>query len=400
MNYELKKGVFFMKINLAFMFGGRSVEHEVSVISAQQAMAAANKDKYNVIPIYITKQGDFYTGSDMMNVESFKNIPELLKKSSRIILVNDGGKVKMMKYPKPLFGGDLGTIDVVLPVIHGTNCEDGTLQGYLETLRVPYGGCNVLASALGMDKVVQKKLMKECGVPVLDCEYFSSRDWFKNPEEIIEKCEKLGYPLIVKPADLGSSVGIKKAGNAAELKDAVENAANYAEKILVEHAIEHLREINCAAMGDGEEITLSACEEPFSKDILTYDIKYKGGSKGASKGMATLARKVPAELEPETEEKIRQCVKDAFKILGFSGVTRVDCMIDEDTGAVYVNEPNTIPGSLAFYLWEEVGISFEKVIDELVRLALKRSRERQALTFTYDTNILQMQGGGTKGAKN
>ncbi len=389
-----------MKTNLAFMFGGRSVEHEVSVISAQQAMAAANKDKYNIIPIYITKQGDFYTGKDMLNVESFKDIDGLLKKSSRIILVRDGGKVRMIKYPKPLFGGDLGTIDVVLPVIHGTNCEDGTLQGYLETLQVPYGGCNVLASALGMDKVVQKKLLKEHGVPVLDCEYFSSKEWFKDSEEIIEKCEKLGYPLIVKPADLGSSVGIKKAHDRAELKDAVENAANYAEKILVEHAIEHLREVNCAAMGDGDEIILSACEEPFSKDILTYDIKYKGGSKGASKGMATLARKVPAELEPETEEKIRSCVKRAFKILGFSGVARVDCMIDEDNGEVYVNEPNTIPGSLAFYLWEKVGISFEKVIDELVRIALKRSRERQSLTFTYDTNILQMQGKGTKGAKN
>ncbi len=395
-----------MKINLAVMFGGKSVEHEVSVISASQAMAAADKEKYNVIPIYITKQGCFYTSPDMLDINSFKDINSLLKKSSRVILVNEDNKVKLVKYPKPLFGGDLGAIDVVLPVVHGTNCEDGTLQGYLETVDAAYAGCNVLSSAIGMDKILMKKLLKEHGVPVLDCEYFYARQWDENKDELIEKCEKLGYPLIVKPADLGSSVGIKKAADRQELEDAVINASSYAEKILVEHAITNLREINCAALGDSEKVITSVCEEPFSSDeILSYEEKYMGGGKnktGGSKGMASLSRKVPADIDKETEEKIRAYVADTFNILCCSGVSRVDCMIDCDTNEIYVNEINTMPGSLAFYLWEAAGLEFSGLVDELVRIALKRKRQRQQLTFSFDTNILQMQGGakGSKGAKN
>ncbi len=388
-----------MKMNLAVIFGGKSVEHEVSVISASQAMAAADSEKYNVIPIYITKQGLFYTSDIMKDVSSFKDIDALLKKSNRIILVNDGNKVLMMKYPKPMFKGILGEIDVILPVVHGTNCEDGSLQGYLETIDAAYAGCNVLASALGMDKIMMKKLLKEHGVPVLDCEYFHAREWFSQKTEIIEKCEILGYPLIVKPADLGSSVGIKKAADRAELEEAVENASAYAEKILVEHAITNLREINCAALGDAEKIITSVCEEPFSNDeILSYEEKYMGGGKG-SKGMASLSRKVPADISEETANKIKGYVADTFKILCCSGVARVDCMIDGDNGEIYVNEINTIPGSLAFYLWEKAGVKFSELIDELVRIALKRKRERQSLTFSFDTNILEMHGGskGTKG---
>ncbi len=394
-----------MKMNLAVIFGGKSVEHEVSVISASQAMAAADKEKYNIIPIYITKQGVFYSGEAMLDVAAFKDIEGLLKKSSRVILINDGGKVKMMKYPKPIFGKET-EIDVVLPVVHGTNCEDGSLQGFLETIDAAYAGCNVLASALGMDKVLMKKVLKEHGVPVLDCEYFYARQWFENKNELTEKCEKLGYPLIVKPADLGSSVGIKKAADREELEEAVANAAMYAEKILVEHAITNLREINCAALGDSEKVITSVCEEPFSHDeILSYEEKYLGGGKSSSgsKGMASLSRKVPADIDEETETKIRSYVADTFRILCCAGVARVDCMIDCDTDEIYVNEINTIPGSLAFYLWEAAGIKFGELVDELVRIALKRKRERQSLTFSFETNILQMHGGGktgSKGAKN
>ena len=388
-----------MRTNVAFFFGGRSVEHEVSIISAQQAMAAANKDKYNVIPIYISKKGFLYTGDDLMKMDAFKNMEALLKKSFRVILVNTERGVQIEKYPRPMFGGVLGSIDVAVPVVHGTNGEDGTLQGYLEMLGVPYAGCNVLSSAIGMDKVLMKKILKEHGVPVLDCEYFYTREWFEKKQLVVNQIEKLGYPVIVKPANLGSSVGIKKAADRGELEEAVELAASFADKILVERAIVNLREINCSAMGDSESVKTSVCEEPFGGDeILSYQDKYMAGAKEGAKGMASLTRKVPADLEKETEEKIRAYVAQTFRILCCSGVARVDCMIDKDNGEIYVNEINTIPGSLSFYLWEEAGVSFELIIDELVRIALKHDRQKQALTFTYETNLLQMQGGA-KGVK-
>ncbi|MBQ9097455.1 MAG: D-alanine--D-alanine ligase [Clostridia bacterium] len=391
-----------MKTQLAFMFGGRSVEHEISVISAQQAMAAADKTKYDIIPIYIAKDGMMYTHPEMTSVDAFKNVKELLGKASRVILVNDGQSVKIEKYPRALFGGVIGTVDVVIPVMHGTWGEDGNLQGYLETLMVPYAGCDTASSALGMDKVLMKQILQANGVPVLPCEYFYTRAWVETPEEIISKIEKIGYPVIVKPASLGSSVGIKIAKNQDELKEAVDEAASYSEKILVEKAITALREINCSAMGDVDEVKTSVCEEPFSGDeILSYKDKYMKGGKGKtseSGGMASLDRKVPADLDKETETKIRSYVADTFKALGCCGVSRVDCMIDKDSGEIFVNEINTIPGSLSFYLWKEAGVEFNEIIDELVRLALKRDRKRKNLTFSYDTNILEL-GFGSKGVK-
>ena len=388
-----------MKLNVAVLFGGRSVEQEISIISAQQAIAAADKEKYNIIPVYIAKTGIFYTDPEMLGVEAFKNIPALLKKSSRVIFVNDEKGAKLETYPKKRFGGISEYIDVALPIMHGTNGEDGTLQGYIETLGLPYAGCGVLASALGMDKVMMKKILKEHGIPVLDCEYFYSADWFKNKNEILEKLNKLGFPVIVKPANLGSSVGIKKAKDCGELEEAIDEAFCFAEKVLVEHAIENLREINCAVMGDSDEVITSVCEEPFGGEILSYEDKYMGGSKSSkSSGMASLSRKVPADLTQEQSDTIRKMVADTFRALGCSGASRVDCMIDKDTGSMYVNEINTIPGSLSFYLWEAAGVSFPEVVDRLINIALKTARIKEKLTFTFETDVLSLQGGA-KGAK-
>ena len=371
-----------MKTQLAFMFGGRSVEHEISVISAQQAIAAADKTKYDIIPIYIAKDGMMYTHPEMTSVDAFKNVKELIKKANRVILVNDGGSVKIEKYPKPFFGGVIGTVDVVIPVMHGTWGEDGNLQGYLETLMVPYAGCDTASSALGMDKVLMKQVLQANGVPVLPCEYFYTRAWVESPDEIIAKIEKIGYPVIVKPASLGSSVGIKIAKNQDELKEAVDEAASYSEKILVEKAITALREINCSAMGDSDEVKTSVCEEPFSGDeILSYKDKYMKGGKGKtgkSSGMASLDRKVPADLDKETETKIRGYVADTFKALGCSGVSRVDCMIDKETGEIFVNEINTVPGSLAYYLFCERLSDAKQFFSDLLEEG-GRKQEKQIL---------------------
>ena len=293
-------------------------------------------------------------------------------------------------------------VDVIFPVVHGTNVEDGALQGYLKTIGIPFVGCDVTASAIGMDKFIMKTVLKEHAIPVLDAKEYTLSD-YADMEGLLSSVEKyVGYPAIVKPVNLGSSVGISVAKNRAELSAAVDDGFRYATKILVEHAITQLREINCSVLGDENEAIASECEEPLhTKDILSYEDKYVSGSKsGGSKGMASVSRKIPADLSPEQREEVRDLAVRSFKALGCNGVSRIDFMIDEETGRLYFNEINTIPGSLAFYLWEPIGIPYRELLDRMIGLALKRARAEEALTFTFDTNILSTATfGGSKGGK-
>ena len=388
-----------MKTKVAMLFGGKTVEHEVSVISGIQAVMAMNTEKYEVIPVYMTKDNDMYIGEDIGKIESYRNIPELLKKSHRVIMVNDGGRVSLVQYPPKKWGGMKPVqIDIAFPVVHGTNVEDGALQGYLKTVGVPFVGPDVTSSAISMDKFITKAVLKEAGVPVLDAKVYTMAD-YEDPEGIADDIEKtFGYPAIIKPVNLGSSVGIGIAKNRVELIDAIDDAFRYASRVMAEHAISKLREINCAVLGDENEAEASECEEPMtSGEILSYEDKYvngggkKGGVKGAGSkgaGMANLSRKIPAELSPEKREEIRELAVKSFKALGCCGVSRIDFMIDEDTGKLYFNEINPIPGSLSFYLWEPVGVPYKELLDRMIELAMKRARMEDSLTFTFDTNIL------------
>jgi UDP-N-acetylmuramoyl-tripeptide--D-alanyl-D-alanine ligase len=288
------------------------------------------------------------------------------------------------------------------PVVHGTNVEDGAFQGYLKTMGIPFVGCDVTASAIGMDKYIMKAVLKECDVPVLDAQLYTLAD-YAEMETLLDKVEKgLGYPVIVKPVNLGSSVGISVAKNRVELTHSVDDAFKYATKVLVEHAITNLREINCSVLGDENDAIASECEEPLhTKDILSYEDKYVSNAKGSgSKGMASVSRKIPAELSPEKREEVRELAVRSFKALGCNGVSRIDFMIDEDNGKLYFNEINTIPGSLAFYLWDPVGVPYKELLDRMIQLSLKRARTEERLTFTFDTNILNSASfGGSKGGK-
>ncbi len=393
-----------MKINLAVLFGGKSVEHEVSVISAVQAMASINQEKYNIIPVYMTKENEFYTGEKLMDINSFKDIPALLKECTECIMLRSEGKVQLIRQKMKKFGSNvISDIDVAFPIVHGTNVEDGALQGFLQTLDIPYVGCDVLSSAVGMDKFVMKILLKDAGFPVLDCCRFADFD-----AQNIDKCiaqveEKFSYPVIVKPINLGSSVGISKANDRRELEKSIEEAFEFADRILVEPAVVKLKEINCSVVGDSESAEASVCEEPVQcDDILSYKDKYVAGDKsgGGSKGMATLKRKIPAEITPEQDEFIRKTAVDAFRYLGCCGVTRIDFMIDMATGKVYLNEINTIPGSLSFYLWEPKGVKYTELLERMISLALKRYRKNSKISYSFDTNILSMGGSfGAKGSK-
>lgn len=392
-----------MKTRVAMMFGGKSVEHEVSVISGIQAYMSMDTDKYDVIPVYMTKNNEMYIGDSIGDIESYKNIDELLKKSQRVIMINEDGRVKLVQYPVKKLGKNVEVgIDVAFPVVHGTNVEDGGFQGYLKTMGIPFVGCDVTASAIGMDKYITKLVLKESNVPVLDARLYTLSD-YADMESMMDDIENVfGYPVIVKPVNLGSSVGISVAKSRVELANSVDDAFRYATKVLVEHAITNLREINCSVLGDENDAIASECEEPLhTKDILSYEDKYVSNAKGSgSKGMASVSRRIPAELTPEKREEVRELAVRSFKALGCNGVSRIDFMIDADTDKLYFNEINTIPGSLAFYLWEPVGVPYKELLDRMIQLALKRERTEESLTFTFDTNILnQASFGGSKGSK-
>ena len=392
-----------MKTRVAMMFGGKSVEHEVSVISGIQAYMSMDTDKYDVIPVYMTKNNEMYIGDSIGDIESYKNIDELLKKSQRVIMINEDGRVKLVQYPVKKLGKNVEVgIDVAFPVVHGTNVEDGGFQGYLKTMGIPFVGCDVTASAIGMDKYITKLVLKESNVPALDARLYTLSD-YADVESMMNDIENVfGYPVIVKPVNLGSSVGISVAKSRVELANSVDDAFRYATKVLVEHAITNLREINCSVLGDENDAIASECEEPLhTKDILSYEDKYVSNAKGSgSKGMASVSRRIPAELTPEKREEVRELAVRSFKALGCNGVSRIDFMIDADTDKLYFNEINTIPGSLAFYLWEPVGVPYKELLDRMIQLALKRERTEESLTFTFDTNILnQASFGGSKGSK-
>ena len=395
-----------MKTNVAFFYGCRSVEHEVSIISAVQAMMAVDTEKYDITPVYVTKKGEMYTGEKLLTIEEYRDLPKLLSQCKKVFFVREGDRVLMKTDGKKgLFKKEEEPvqIDVAFPVVHGTNCEDGTIQGYLEFLGVPYVGCDIISSAVGMDKAVFKDVLKSAGLPVLDCLCFTAREYLNGKETLsLEIAEKIGYPLIVKPVNLGSSVGITKVNVPEELDEALSLAISFADKILVERAVTNLREINCSVLGDSSECKASVCEEPFMNDeILSYEDKYMANAKGGkSKGMASLGRKIPADLSEERSNEIRQLACKIFKAIGASGVVRINFIIDCDTDTVYANEINTIPGSLSFYLWDATDMKYRELIDNLIDLAFRRQRNRENLTFTIDTNILSgVSLGGSKGSK-
>lgn len=393
-----------MKTNIAVFYGCRSVEHEVSIISAVQAMRAINREKYDVTPVYVTKNGEMYTGDCLFSIEEYRNLTEMLKKCKKVFFARENGSVVMKYEAYGLFSkAKPVNIDVAFPIVHGTNCEDGTMQGLFEFLDLAYVGCDILSSAVGMDKAVFKDVLKSAGLPVLNCVCFRSREYMANKADITaEITEKIGFPLIVKPVNLGSSVGITKVKTAEELDDAIMLALSFADRILVEHAVTAIREINCSVVGDPDNCEASVCEEPIMNDeILSYEDKYLGNSKnsGASKGMASLGRKIPADLSEEKAQEIRHLACDIFKAIGASGVVRIDFIIDTETDTVYANEINTIPGSLAFYLWEATGVKYSELIDRLVELAFRRKRNRDNITYTIDTNILSGVSFGSKGSK-
>lgn len=388
-----------MKLKIGVLFGGTSVEHEVSIISAAQAMAALNREKYDVIPIYLSKNHRLFSSEKLMEMETYKDLTKLEKTLTQVSLIGKGHKYYLNPV-NPSFFNKPVEIDLVIPVVHGTHCEDGTVQGLFESVGIPYAGCDVIAAAIGQDKVIMKHVLENSGIPIVPWFWFYRYDFEQASSDTLSRAATLGYPLVVKPANLGSSVGITIAKNEAELLDAIHEASRYDVKIVIEKAIVNLREVNCSVLGFDSEMRASVLEEVRKSDeILSYENKYSAGSKAASKGMASAARIVPAPLSEAQSDEIRALALSTFKVLGASGVSRIDFLLDASDNQIYVNEINTIPGSLAFYLWEASGVDFSELMDLLVKQAIDRQRLREKMIFSYDTNLLATYKQGTKGSK-
>ena len=402
-----------MKIKVGVIFGGESVEHEVSIISAIQAMNKMDEEKYEVIPIYITKDREWYTGDMLKDIEVYQDLNLIKKYSENVVLYYKNGSYVLQK-KKGLVKRIVNEIDIAFPIVHGTNVEDGVLQGYLQTIGVPFVGPNVYAAVVGQDKAFMKDIWKEENLPMTEYVWFYDYDYRNDKEAVLKKISKLHYPLIVKPATTGSSVGINVCENEEHLIEGIDEAIQYDSKILVEEVVENLKEVNIAVMGNYESQKVSEIEEVLSTNkFLTFTDKYigggkgklKGGMKGAikttSKGMASASRKIPADLDKQMTEEIEKTAIKAFKSLGSSGNSRIDFLIDEKKNKVYINEINSIPGSLAYYLWDAKNINFTELLEDMINIGIKDYKRRISKTHSFESNILQgfAANSGVKGIK-
>ncbi|MBQ8131398.1 MAG: D-alanine--D-alanine ligase [Bacilli bacterium] len=404
-----------MKIKVGVIFGGETVEHEVSIISAIQAMNKMDQEKYEIIPIYITKNREWYTGEILKDIETYQDFSLIKKYCANVVLYYRDGSYVLQK-KNGLFKKIVKDIDIAFPVVHGTNVEDGVLQGYLQSIGIPFVGGNVYASVVGQDKAFMKDVWSNADIPMTKYVWFYDVDYKNDREEVLKRVSKLKFPLIVKPACTGSSVGISVCENEEKLLEGIDDAIQYDSKIVVEEVVENLKEVNIAVMGNYENQKVSEIEEVLSSNkFLTFTDKYIGGGKGklskvkgaasvkqaGSKGMASTNRKLPAELDEDVRKQVEEIAVKAFKALGSAGNSRIDFLIDEKTNKVYINEINSIPGSLAFYLWEAKGMDFADLLDNMIQIGIKDYKKRMSKTHSFDSNILQgfAQNSGVKGMK-
>lgn len=381
-----------MKENLAVIFGGVSCEHDISIISAIQAIKNIDQNFYNIIPIYISKLGVMLTGKKLTDLATFSNFNIKQHKKVTFVCGNNCLFVKgMFGYKKSV------KIDVALVVMHGENGEDGKIMSLLSLCGIPYSACDQMQSAVCMDKCVFKDYLKGLKINTVNGLSLNSYEYFDNPEKVKKQILKsVNYPLIIKPATLGSSIGIQIANTESELEDALAVSFNYSNKVLIETYLSDITEVNVALVGYGNDVTISETEQPVKQNnILTFDNKYMGNS---GEGMVNLRRLIPAGVSEEISDKIKQTALKIFNSLGLKGVVRFDFIIDNKSNAVYVNELNTIPGSLAYYLFTPLNISYKQLINKLIKYAYVSHDSDKKLIKTFNSSVLDKTniGNGVK----
>jgi len=386
---------------VAVLFGGRSVEHEVSVITGHQIMDALKVAGHRVLPIFLAKDGEWYAGASLHNLKLYTDpageptsaagvarVSLSPDRSIRQLVLHPSMRQGLFRKPPQLWA------DVFFPCLHGSFGEDGSLQGLFELADVPYVGAGVAASAIAMDKVLTKVICRGMHIPVLDWMVLSRHEWEQEAAGVVGHIEAaFAYPVIVKPVCLGSSIGVKRCHDGATLREAIAAALVLDDRVLVETALTDFIEINCAVMGPPDQV--SVCEQPVTHEaILSFDAKYKRGGKSAKQarkpgGMASLDRLIPAPISVELAQRVQSLATQAFRMIGAAGTARIDFLYQADRQALYLNEINSIPGSLAFYLWEATGIPFDTLVDKLISIALQRHQERARTQFSFEVNLLR-----------
>ncbi len=389
------------KTTVGVIFGGRSVEHDVSVVTGHQIINAFDPEQYEVVPIYIDREGHWFGGDPLLDIKNFQGevakldgvVPVLLSPS-----VQHHGLI-VNPTPSGLFAkSQVKRLDVVFPAIHGSHGEDGTLQGLFELADLPYIGCGVLASAVGNDKLMTKNLLRQAGIPVIDAIGFTRAEWLDHPDEVIARVTaQMTYPLFVKPVTLGSSIGIGRAEDEKLLRAFIDVAASLDRRLLVEAAVTGCVEINCSVIGDDRSMQASVLEQPVSwAEFLTYEEKYLRGGEG----MKSADRIIPAPLSDELTKQIQEMAIQAFRAVDGRGIARIDFLVRPESGEIFLNELNTMPGSLSFYLWEPTGIKPRELVHRLVRLAREAYAEKRRSSYNYQTNLLALTASrGLKGMK-
>ncbi len=393
------------KIQLGVIFGSRSCEREVAIISAVQLMNHVDPERYDVIPVYISETGVWYTGAPLRSIATFSPFDPNGKGIERVWLdvTSGSGALLALRQGKGLFAHAeevvVARLQVCVVVMHGLNGEDGTLQGMLELANLPYTSTGVAGSAIGMDKIMMKQFFRGANLPVLPGVWYTRTRWEKEREAVLADVEaQLSFPVFVKPANLGSSIGVSRADDRDELADALDLAFDYDRRVLVEKGLDKPLELNCSVLGYDDEAEASPIEMPLSNEQF-LDFREKYLASGGSKGMASLHRVVPAPIEDELREKIQRLSCDIFRMLDCKGVVRIDYMFDRASGETYITEINTIPGSLAYYLWESAGVKYAELIDRMVRCALRAHEDKNARNYAYTSDILKGAALGAKGAK-
>ena len=391
-------------MKLAVFFGGRSAEHDISIVTGLQLIENADK-KHSIIPVYIGRNGDWFSGNKLLDIGFYKNFDENDKDLSRVYISPKPGINALIVDKEAGFFGPKKpqhiNFDVAILCMHGLNGEDGTLQGLLELANIPYTSSGVLGAAAGMDKVLMKAAFKGADLPTVESICVLREDFIDDSAGVVKMLSSsIGYPIIVKPSNLGSSIGISKANNDQELTVALRVASSYDRRILVEKAIVDKIEINCSVLGFSKDVRASVCEQPNSwEDFLTFEEKYMRNSKNGSAGMKSLSRIIPAQIPDELAKEIQQLSVKIFKLFDCKGVVRIDYIYDTKNEELYVNEINTIPGSMSFYLWEPAGISFSTLIEKLIDFALKAHEQKQVSKYSFSSDVLNKVNLGAKTGK-
>jgi D-alanine-D-alanine ligase len=381
---------------IAVIFGGRSTEHDVSIVTAIASIIKPLEltKQFHIEPVYIAKDGSWYWDQKLKDIKLYQTgeIDDFVQKAPKVHLLFDNGLV-LVKSSQFAGRKMYRKIDVVFPAMHGTHGEDGELMAILDAANVPYVGCGVEASVIAMDKVLAKQVAESCGIPSTPWRWFYSSDLSRNHKKTIDSLKELQYPLFVKPAHLGSSIGISRVEKENELVNALEVAAHYDDKVIVEQGVQNLIEVTLPIIGN-DELTSALLESPLTKpeDFFDWDTKYmQGGKKGKSSGTkgAQGYSEIPAKLPKELYEKTQQTGLDVYKALDCSGIARVDMLIDGKTEEVFFNEVNPLPGSLYSHNWQAAGIAPVQLVTKLVDLAFARFTQRQKIANTFSTNFLK-----------